>query len=338
MRTQAAHNLGKRFSITRRTAILGSAAFALPFGLGYAAQGKKTSATVGWLALSAGPLPTVLYLDSLRDGLRERGWVEGKNLKIDARWGDRDSAASLASEMVSGIDVLVAQGAMVLGASTVTKSVPIVFGFSGDPIEGRLIKSYARPAGNLTGIAMQAPAMVGKRIELLKEIIPTVTRVAIVANPAHPGEQTELRESRSAAQRLGVDARYFPVTAPRDFEEVLAQIHRERTQAVVAFPDALVMGQAKNIAAFSRSQQIPFVSGWSEFVDEGNFLSYGPSLRSVWHQASGFVDRLLRGAKAEELPVEQPSRFELVVNKSMAAALKISLPMSIVVRVDRFVA
>lgn len=295
-------------------------------------------ARIGWVGGSAGPLPTPAYLEALRTGLRERGWIEGRNLVIDVRWGDRDSAAALTSELISlRPDVLVTQGAMVLGARDVNTSVPMVFGFSGDPVEARLIASLARPGGRLTGIAMQSPELVGKRLEVLKEIMPRLARVAILANPAHPGEQTELRESRAAADRLGISVLYLPVSSARDFEAAFTAMTRERTEAIIAFPDALIMSQARAIATFARKHRIPAVSGWSEFVDEGNLLSYGPNLRETWRQAAGFVDKLLRGANPSNLPVEQPVHYELVINATTARALNLVIPPTVMFRAERVV-
>jgi putative ABC transport system substrate-binding protein len=297
-----------------------------------------TVVRIAWIAGSVGPLPTPAYLEALRAGLRERDWIEGRNLVIDKRWGEPSSAAGLTTELLQlRPQVLVAQGAMVLGARTVDSAVPIVFGFSGDPVEAGLAASFARPGGRLTGIAMQSLELVGKRLEILKELMPRLTRVAILANPAHPGEQLELRASRAAATLLGLNVQYLPVTSARDFELAFPALLRERAEAIVAFPDALVMSQAKVIAEFSRRHRVPAVSGWSEFADEGNLLTYGPNLRTTWKQAAGVVDRILRGARPAELPVEQPSSFELVINQQAAEALGLTIPSAVAMRAERVV-
>jgi putative ABC transport system substrate-binding protein len=293
---------------------------------------------IGWIAGSAGPLPTPAYLEALQAGLRDRGWVEGRNLTIDVRWGDRSSAAGLTTELLQlRPQVLVAQGAMVLGARTVDSAVPIVFGFSGDPVEAGLAASFARPGGRLTGIAMQSLELVGKRLEILKELMPRLTRVAILANPTHPGEQLELRASRVAAERLGLTVQYLPVSSARAFELAFPSLIRDRAEAIVAFPDALVMSQAKVIAEFARQHRVPAVSGWSEFADEGNLLTYGPNLRSTWKQVAGVVDQILRGARPADLPIEQPSSFELVINLRTANALGLVIPTAVAMRAERVV-
>jgi putative ABC transport system substrate-binding protein len=184
---------------------------------------------------------------------------------------------------------------------------------------------------------MQSLELVGKRLELLKELMPRLARVAIVANPAHPGEQLELRASRSAADRLGLAVQYLPVGSAREIEAAFAAIQRERAEAIVAFPDALIMSQARAFAGFAQRHRIPAVSGWSEFADEGNLLTYGPNLRETWRQAAGFVDRLLRGARPAELPVEQPAHYELVVNLAAAQALGLAVPTAVSLRAVRLI-
>ncbi len=324
---------------TRRVAVrAGVSVIAAAASSGTSFAQPEATRRIGWIAGSAGALPTPSYLEGMREGLRDRGWVEGRNVVIDARWGDPKSAAELAQELLKlRPDVLVTQGAMVLGARTVNGEVPIVFGFSGDPIEAGLVRSFAKPGGSLTGIAMQSLQLVGKRLQILKEIMPSLARVAILANPAHPGEQLELKESRAAADRLGLRVQYLAVRSRTEFDEAFAEIRRERPQAIVAFPDALVMSMAATIAQFSREQAIPAVSGWSEFVDAGNFMSYGPNLRATWRQAAGYVDRLLRGARAAEIPVEQPVEYELVIDERLSQALGLAIPDAVRLQAQRIV-
>ncbi len=302
------------------------------------ARDTGSTPRIAWLAGNAGPLPTPAYLEALRTGLGSWNWVEGRNLTIDARWGEPASAERLASELLAlRPNVLVAQGAMVLGARNLKTQIPIVFGFSGDPVEAKLVTSFSRPGGNLTGIAMQSLDLVGKRLELLKEIMSSLARVAILANPAHPGEQLELQASRRAAEKLGITVSYFAVSSARDFATAWPALLQAQSEAIVAFPDALIMSQARAIAIFAKQNGIPAVSGWSEFADEGNLLTYGPNLRATWAQAAGFVDRILRGARPAELPVEQPSSFELVVNQRTATELGLTLPAAISMRTDRMI-
>ncbi len=323
----------------RRTALLAALSGVFLPCMMRADEARRTRvARVGWIAAGAGALPTPAYFEALREGLRERGWVEGRNLAFEVRWGEPAKATQLVSEVyATDVDVLVAQGAMVLSAVKPARTTPIVFGFSGDPIEANLIESYARPGRHLTGIAMQSPELVGKRLEMLLELLTPVRHIAILANPAHPGEQIELRHSQAAAQQLGLTVRYLRVTSQEEVQAAFATIAAEKVDALVAFPDALVMSQARNIAEFCATQRIGAVSGWSEFAEAGNLMTYGPSLRATWKQAAGFVDKLLRGARPEDLPVEQPSRYELVINGRTARHLGLAIPASLQVRADRII-
>ncbi len=295
-------------------------------------------ARVAWIGGAAGALPTPAYLEALREGLRERGWVAGRNLVIDVRWGERDQAVALTQELLRGNpDVIVAQGATVLGAVRVNGAVPVVFGFSGDPVEAGLVASFARPGGTATGIAMQSLELVGKRLEYLKALVPRVQRIGILANPSHPGEQLELKASQEAAQRLGLVVHYRQVTGSAEFGSALEALARERVDALVVFPDGVVMSRAAEIAEFARRQRIGAVSGWAEFAEAGNLMTYGPSLRVTWRQAATVVDRILRGAKPADLPVEQPLRYELVLNMKTARELGLRVPQSLLLAAERLI-
>jgi putative ABC transport system substrate-binding protein len=296
----------------------------------------QRTARLAWIGGAAGALPTPAYLEALREGLRERGWIEGRNLVLEVRWGERDQAVALTQELLRGHpDVIVAQGAMVLGAVRVSGAVPVVFGFSGDPVEAGLVTSFARPGGMATGIAAQSLELVGKRLEYLKELVPKVQRIGILANPTHPGEQLELKASQEAARRLGLVVHYRQVTGAAEFGPALEALARERVDALVVFPDALVMSRAQEIADFARRQRIGAVSGWAEFAEAGNLMTYGPNLRVTWRQAAAVVDRILRGAKPADLPVEQPLRYELVLNMKTARELGLRVPQSLLLAAER---
>jgi putative tryptophan/tyrosine transport system substrate-binding protein len=313
--------------------ILMLALLAAPLTLG--AQPGRT-ARVGWIALSPGPTPT--QLETFRRGMRERGWTEGQNLAIDTRWGDRDRARDLAAELVRlKVDVIVTQGPMVFGARAETQSIPVVFGFSGDPVEAKLVTSIARPGGNVTGVSFLSLELAGKRLELLQEVVPRLSRVAILANPEHPGESAELRQSQTGAERLGLKVQYVPVRRAGDFEAAFNRIEREGAEAIVAFPDVLIMSQARTIAEFATKRRIPAVSGWGSFAVAGNLMTYGPNLDESYRIIAGYVDKILKGAKPADLPVEQPTRFEFVVNLKTAKALGLTIPPSVLARADRVI-
>ncbi len=291
------------------------------------------SVRIGWLAQSPGPTPT--QLEAFRRGMREHGWTEGRDLAIDVRWGDRDRARALAAELIRlRVQVIVTQGPMVFGAAAETQSIPVVFGFSGDPVAARLVRSIARPGGNLTGVSFLSLELAGKRLELLREALPRLSRVAILANPEHPGEPAELRESRAAAERLGLTVQYVPVRRAGDFDAAFDRIAREGAEGIVAFPDVLVMSQARAIAEFALRRRIPAVSGWGSFAAAGNLMTYGPNLDESYRTLAGYVARILHGASPGDLPVEQPATFELVVNLKTARGLGLTIPPSVLARAD----
>jgi putative ABC transport system substrate-binding protein len=302
------------------------------------AQQPGKTARVGWIALSGGP--TRAQREAFLRGMRERGWTAGQNLAVEDRWGEREQARDFAAELVRlKVDVIVTQGPMVWGARAEAGSVPVVFGFSGDPVEAKLVASLAHPGGNLTGVTFLSLELAGKRLELLKEALPRLSRVAILANPEHPGERAELRESEVAAGQLGLKVQYVPVRTVGDFDAAFNAMERERAEAIAAFPDLLVMRQAKAIAAFAAKRRIPAVSGWPEFAEAGNLMTYGPKLEESYRNIANYVDKILKGRKPADLPVEQPMRFELVINLKAARAVGIRFPQTIpiLIRADQVI-
>jgi putative tryptophan/tyrosine transport system substrate-binding protein len=322
--------------ITSRRALLAGLGTMMATASLAQAQSRRKVARIGWIAGSAGA--TAAYLAPFRDGLREQGWVEGKNLFLHVRDGAREDAQRLTAELMkTGVDVLVTQGPMVFGARGAAGATPIVFGFSGDPVEAKLVTSLARPGGTLTGMTFLGIELVGKRVEILKEAVPGVVRLAVVANPNHPGEKVELTASESVARRLGLTIQYLPVATVRDFDAAFDAITRERADAIMAFPDGLIMNQAKAIADFSMRRRIPAMSGWDEFAQDGNVMTYGPHLRESWRHIGHYVDKILKGAKAADLPVELPTTFQLVINTRAARAIGLTIPPAVLLRADRVI-
>lgn len=322
----------------RRRKLLAAACGLLAVPLVSTAQKAGKTARVGWLGWigGAGISPSLVPLEAFRSSLLERGWQEGKNLIIEARAGDGNRARDLTAELLrSDVDVIVAQGPMVFGARAVAGAMPIVFGINGDPVEAKLIASLARPGANLTGLTALSTELAGKRLELLKETVPRVVRVAAIANQAHPGVQTEFKASQAGAQQLGLTLQWFPVYSARDFDTAFDAIVRARAEAIVAIPDNLINQQAKFIADFAARQRISTISGWAEFTEAGNLMSYGPNLRGFYRHIAVYVDKLLRGARPADLPVEQPTEFEFVVNLKAAKTLGLSVPQSVLLRANR---
>jgi len=214
-------------------------------------------------------------------------------------------------------------------AQASTEAIPIVFGFSGDPVEARFIDSLARPGRNMTGISFLALEMVGKRLELLKEATPKISRVAVMAFPGHPGEQREWNEIQAAVQALGVTLSRLEVRNSADFERAFDAITKEHVDAIHAFPDGVTLAHRARIAEFALARRLPSVFGWKEYAEAGGLMSYGPNLDASWRRIAVFVDKLLKGAKPANLPVEQPSQVELVINLKTARTLGLTIPPSL---------
>jgi putative ABC transport system substrate-binding protein len=294
---------------------------------------------LGWL--SGDRADQSPFLDSLRAGLRELGYVEGRNLVIDARFaeGSAERIDRLAVELVrSNPHVIVTQGGpathpvMAAGAR-----MPVVFGYSGDPVEGKVVDSLARPGRNFTGMSFLSLELVGKRMELLKEVMPALRRVAILARPEHPGVQGELHASRAAARALAIDVDYHEVRIGAEFQNAFAALLAARSEAIVVFPDAFMIRHSEVIAAFGEKHRIPAISGWAQFAERGNVMTYGPNLRDVFGRLAGYVDRIARGADPALLPVELPMTVEFVVNARSAKAIGLSIPKAVLLRADRVI-
>ena len=273
--------------------------------------------------------------------MRELGYAEGRDLVIQPWWGQGsgERVEQLASDIVgSQPDVIVAAGGLALfpliraGVKT-----PIVFSISADPVEAKIIESFARPGGNLTGISLFTLALVGKRMQLLKEMLPGIKRVALIANPQHPGEQKELDAAQTAATKLELTLRYFPVRSETELEAALADIARARDEAIVAFADGFTLGFAERIATFSTQNRIPAVDGWAPFARRGNLMIYGPVVEDVYRRLAVYVDKIRKGARPADLPVELPTKVELVINLKTAKALGLTIPQSVLVRADEVI-
>jgi len=320
--------------ITRRNAVnalgLGVLAVALPV------IAQAPPSRISWLSPTKAKDGSP-FLNELRLGLSDLGYVEGRNILIDPYWGE-DSAERvpklIAEVVASNPRVIVAQGSTAPPMRRANTSIPVVFGYSGDPVEAGLVESLARPGGNFTGISYLALDLVGKRIQLIKEALPGAKRVAVLAQPQHPGDSGERRASESAAAALGLSLEYFEARGAGQLPEALAAIEKSRSDAVVMFPVQAIMLNSERIAAWAIKSRIPAISGWAQFAEGGNLMSYGPNLRVATRRLAFYVDRMLKGAKPADLPVELPTRVELVVNMKTARALGIKIPQSILLRAD----
>jgi putative ABC transport system substrate-binding protein len=302
--------------------------------LAEAQQPKKVS-RIGILADVNTP-----QVDAFRQGLRDLGYVEGQNLLIEHRYaeGNRDRLPELAAELVQlKIEVLVSVGPVTPYAAKSVKTIPVVFGYSGDPVDAGIVASLARPGGNVTGMTFFAAVLAGKRVELLKEATPRISRLAVLANPGHAGEQLELRETQAAARAFGVALQYLTVRTPKDFNDVFDAITKEHAEGLNTFPDALTLAHRKEIAEFSSKNRLPSISGWSQFADAGGLMTYGPNLVDSFRRLAVFVDKILKGTKPADLPVEQPTKFEFVINLKTANQIGLTIPPTVLYRADKVI-
>ncbi len=328
--------------IMHRRTFVGALGVSLVAASGAARAQARKSARIGWVGAWYSASAAAALFDAFRAGMRDLGYIEGQNLTIDARWMEQstlDEAARLTAELVrSRVDLLVAQGQAVPGVKAEAGSMPVVFGFSGDPVAGKIVASLARPGGNLTGFTLLAVELAAKRVELLKEAAPRISRVAVLTNPRHAGEDQELRESQIAAQRLGLTSQQFPARTVAEVNAAMEAMARDHVDGLVALSNLLIMHQRNAIAEFAAKQRIPTISGWEDFAVDGNLMTYGPNLQHAWrHVAATYIDKILKGTKPADLPVQQPTEFQLVINLKPAKALGLTIPPSLLLRADRLV-
>jgi putative ABC transport system substrate-binding protein len=301
-----------------------------------AAQATAKPFRVAFLSSARGPTP---FFAALKEGLREQGLVEGQNLVLEYRFSEeRNQLAAMAAELVQlKFDAIVAQGPAALVLKSATVTVPVVFGFSGDPVEAGFVKSLARPGTNMTGMSFMAQDLAGKRLELLREAVPKASRIAIVSARTHPGERSEFQETEAAARALKAVLQYLPVTTTGDIDSAFEKILKERADAVLTFPSASTLAQRSQLADFASKHKLPTMFGWKEYVEAGGLMSYGPNLNDSFRRLSVFVQKISRGTKPADIPVEQPTKFEFVINLKTAKQIGLTIPPNVLVRADRVI-
>lgn len=303
------------------------------------ASAKPTAARIGWLTTGAAA-DVSPFLEALRAGLADKGYIEGRNLTIAARYadGDVDRIPSLAEELSKlPVDAITTQGAATRLLQKVSAVVPVVYVFSADPVLAGIADTLARPGRNMTGISVMSVELNGKRIELLREIMPNIDRIAIIASPTHAGEELERNNSVEMAQRLGIKVQYFPTPNLAELRRAYDGMAADPPQAIIVFPDPVTFSNRGQIVAFASSQRIPVVSGWADFAEAGALCTYGPKLAESYKRLAYYVDRVLNGDKPAELPIERPTVFEFVINLRTAKALGIDVPPVLLARADRVI-
>ncbi len=297
---------------------------------------------VGYLSPNSPSDPARQHrLEAFRQGLRELGYVEGQNIAVEPRWAEDkyDRLPALAADLVrSKVAVIVTVGVPATqAAQQATRTIPIVMAVVIDPIGTGLIASLARPGGNVTGQSLVLPELVGKQLQLLKELAPQVSRVALLWNPANPGSAPQLREAEVAARALGVRLQRLEAREPQEIDSAFAAMTRERAGALMVLVDAMLLAQRTRIAGLAARRRLPAVYGLREHAEAGGLMVYGANPLDLERRAATYVDKILKGRKPADLPVEQPTKFELVINLKTAKALGLTIPPSILIRADEVI-
>jgi putative tryptophan/tyrosine transport system substrate-binding protein len=317
----------------------------LSFAASLAADAQPTAKVyrIGYLSTGSASTTYTRPLEAFRQGLHELGWVEDRNVYIEYRFaeGRVDRLPALADELVRlKVDIIVASPTpSALAARNATRTIPIVGMSLTEPVAVGLVASLARPGGNVTGLTYGVDTEIfGKQLQLLKEVIPNVRRVAVLSNPgSSPAQPLVLERVRSAARSLGLPLQMLEVREPNDFEPAFGAMVKEHADALLLSGDPIFFVHRKRLAALALKSRLPSMSTQWQWVDAGGLLSYGPSLPDQWGRAATYVDKILRGAKPSDLPIEQPAKFELVINLRTARELGITMPKSMLQRADEVI-
>ncbi len=281
------------------------------------------------------------FIGGFPQGMRERGYVEGKNLTIEWRFADGDLTRlpKLAEELVQlKVDVLIGAGPQAIGAlKQATTAIPIVMGVPGDPVSQGFVASLARPGGNITGATINAGEINAKRLQMLREISPRVSRVAVLMNPDNRGHVAALATIQKAGQQVKVKTFAAEANTSGDIEAAFTFMKREKAGAVIVQTDAIFNAHTRQIADLALNQRLPLITGIREYVDAGCLMSYGASFRDNFYRAAYYVDRIFKGTKPADLPVEQPTRFELFINGKTAKALGLTIPQSLLISAEKVI-
>jgi putative tryptophan/tyrosine transport system substrate-binding protein len=306
------------------------------------AQQAARIARVGYLAIDRATSPHLR--EALLQGMRDLGYVEGRNVVMEFRdaEGKPERFPAFAAELVAlKVDVIVTTSTTgTLAAKQATETVPIVFAVAADPVSDGLVASLPRPGGNVTGCSLLLPELVGKCLEQLKRAVPGVSRVAVLWQPGGRGERTDrdmVKVAEVAARALGVSVQVVEARDPADFERAFSDMTKARADALTVLTSATLIGQRNRLVDLAAKNRLPAVYPWKEAVDAGGLMSYGPDLADNYRRAATYVDKILKGAKPGDLPVEQPTKFELVINLKTAKTLGVTIPQSVLLRADRVI-
>jgi putative tryptophan/tyrosine transport system substrate-binding protein len=319
--------------MTRRTVeLFVTLALGLLVSLAVAAQPSAPVPRIGLLCLFS-PAIGASMVESFRQGLRELGYMEGQNIRLESRWaeGHQERLAELAADLVRlDVAVLVTESTpATLAAKQATHTIPIVTAAVGNPVAAGLVASLARPGGNVTGVTTFAAELSVTRLELLQEAAPQTTLVAVLWNAANPAHTRHLEEIQAAAHALGLQLHAVAVHTPSDLDRAFEALARLRPSALIALADGMLFDSRARIVAFTAESRLPAIFSGREFAEAGGLMTYGPNLAANFRRAAAFVDKILKGAKPADLPVEQPTTFEPVINLKTAEALGLTIPLTL---------
>lgn len=296
-------------------------------------------AHIGFIS-SLSPNAAADFVDALRDGLAARGFSEPATLKLDLLFADYvlERVPALVEELERRrVNVIVTHAAATTSVVKGRRTTPAVYEFSADPVTLGIATDLAHPLFNATGVTLMMAELNSKRLEVLREIAPNIRRIAVIANPLHPGSEFERKDSEAKARQLGMEMFFFPTPDREELDRALRAIGANPVQAIVLFSDAFVVENRKPIIEFAMSRGMPIISGWAIMADSGALCTYGPRLVESYRRVAYFVDRILKGAKPDELPIEQPTVLEFVVNLKSANTLGITIPLAVLARADRVI-
>lgn len=299
------------------------------------AQSQKV-ARIGWVTAQRAPSLTP-FVAAFRAGLADYGYVEGRNLTIAYRYADdvSERVPQLANELAQlPVDLIVAQGRAAFPISRLGLPLPVVFVYSGDPVTAGFAESLARPIRNMTGVTFLAADLNGKRLELLQQFAPGLKRVAIIANPEHPGEHLEYANAEEAGRQLGLTLAYFPTRTEDELNAAFRKMDAAPPQSISLFSDGFALQHLHRIVDFATKHRAPMICGWPVFAESGALCSYGPRITESYRRVGHYVDRILKGVKPADLPIEQPTQFQLVLNLRTAKALGLTVPPALLARAD----
>jgi len=311
---------------------------AVAWPLAARAQQSAKLPTIGFLGTSTASIQNQ-WVAAFVQRLRELGWIDGRTVAIEVRWVEArpERFAEIAAELVRlKVDVIVTMGVAALAAKQVTSVIPIVFAVANDPLGTGLVASLARPGGNVTGLSGQAPDLAGKRIELLREVVHGLRRLAILTDADYPAAMLEMDEAQAAARTLGLEVATFEIRSAKDIVPAFEAL-KGRADALYVCIDYVLNAHRISVNTLANVARLPTISALREYVEAGSLMSYGPSFPDSFRRTADYVDKILRGAKPGELPVEQPTKFDLVINVTTAKALGLEVPSTLLARADEVI-